>query len=103
VVPPATLQAILSALPPRQIALDQPDPAWRVIQRRWKDADVYLFFNEQAAAATQTVALPGPGRRIEVWDPQTGEIAPTSALKSPAGLQLTLALQGYETRVLVMQ
>jgi hypothetical protein len=103
VVPPATLQAILSALPPRQIALDQPDPAWRVIQRRWKDADVYLFFNEQAAAATHTVALPGPGRRIEVWDPQTGEIAPTSALKSPAGLQLTLALQGYETRVLVMQ
>jgi alpha-L-rhamnosidase len=101
VVPPAMLQAILAAIPERGVTLDRSDTAWRVMRRRWKDADVYLFFNEGPAESNHTVTLIGSGRRIEVWDPQTGEITPMSALKSPDGLKVTMTLQSYETRVLV--
>jgi hypothetical protein len=102
-VPPEMLQAILSAIPSQTIALDVPDTAWRVMKRRWKDADVYLLFNEQAGAGTHTVTLTGSGKRVEVWDPQTGEITPVAALKSPDGWKLTMTLQGFETRVLVIR
>ena len=103
VVPPAMLQAILSAMPREDIALDAPDTTWRMMKRRWKDADVYLLFNEGAEAGTHTVTLAGVGKRVEVWDPQTGEITPVAAQASAEGWKLTLTLQGYETRVLVVR
>jgi hypothetical protein len=102
-VPATTLQAILSAIPKRDVVLDLPDTAWRVMKRRWKDADVYLFFNEGTDAATHAVTLSGVGRRIEVWDTQTAEITPAAAVKSADGLTLTMTLQGFETRVLVVR
>jgi beta-galactosidase GanA len=103
VVPPATLQAILSAIPAQTIALDVPDTAWRAMKRRWKDADVYLLFNERAEVGTHMVTLTGSGKRVEVWNPQTGEITPTAAHPSPDGWKLTMTLQGFETRVLVIR
>jgi hypothetical protein len=97
------LQAILSAIQERGVTLDRSDTAWRVMRRRWKDADVYLFFNEGPAESNRAVTLMGPGRSIEVWDPQTGEITPVVARKSADGLKLTMTLQSCETRVLVMR
>jgi hypothetical protein len=102
-VPPAILQAIMSAIPEQEVKLDLPDTALRVVKRHWKDADVYLFFNEQAGAATHTLTLTRPGKRIEVWDLQSGEITPADAHRSTDGLEVTVRLQGFETRILVMQ
>jgi beta-galactosidase GanA len=103
VIPPSMLQAILSAIPERDIALDRPDTVWRIMKRRWKDADVYLIFNEGAAASTHTVSFIGRGKKVEVWDPQTGKITPMMTLKSIDGLKVSIALQGFETRVLVLR
>jgi hypothetical protein len=97
------LQAILSAIPVRDVALDRPDTAWRIMKRRWKDADVYLFFNEGAAASTHSVSCMGPGQKVELWDPQTGQIQPMTALKSVDGLKVSISLRGFETRVLVLR
>jgi hypothetical protein len=103
VIPPSMLQAILSAIPDRGITLDRSDTAWRIMNRRWKDADVYLVFNEGAAASTHTVSFIGRGKKMEAWDPQTGQIEPMTALKTVDGLKVSIALQGFETRVLVMR
>jgi hypothetical protein len=73
------------------------------MKRRWKDADVVLFFNEGAAASTHTVSLTGRGKKMEVWDPQMGKITPLMAQKSTDGVKVSIALQGYETRVLVLR
>jgi hypothetical protein len=97
------LQAILSAIPERDIALDRSDTAWRIMNRRWKDADVYLIFNEGAAASTRTVSFIGRGKKMEAWDPQTGKITPMVALKSIDGLKVSIALKGFETCVLVLR
>jgi hypothetical protein len=103
VVPPAMLQAILSAAPERDIALDRPDTAWRILKRRWKDAVVYLIFNEGAAASTHTVSFAGRASRMEVWDPQTGRIEPVAAARTADGLKASIALQGFEARVVVLR
>jgi len=103
VIPPSILRAIVSAIPERDITLDRLDTAWRIMKRRWKDADVYLVFNEGAAASTHTVSFIGRGKKMEVWDPQTGQIGPMTALKSGDGLKVSIALQGFETRVLVLR
>ena len=101
VIPPPMLRAVLSAIPKRDVVLDRPDTAWRILRRRWKDADVFLLFNEAATASTHTVTLTSDGKRLEAWDPQTGDITPLRASRSNVGLTATIALRGYETRVLV--
>jgi hypothetical protein len=104
VVPSSLLQSILSAIPEREITLERADTAWRITKRHWKDADVYLFFNEGAAASTHTVSFTGRGKKtVELWDPQTGQIEPMTALKTVDGLKVSFALQGFETRVLVLR
>jgi hypothetical protein len=103
VIPPSMPQAILSAIPERDIVLDRTDTAWRIMKRRWKDADVYLFFNEGAAASSHTVTLMGRGKRVEVWDPQTADITPLMAQKSAEGWKVNIVLPGFETRVLVLR
>jgi len=40
---------------------------------------------------------------MDVWDPQTGRIAPLMALRSTDGWKVSITLQGFETRVLVMR
>jgi hypothetical protein len=103
VVAPSVFQAILSGIPEQEVSLDRPDSAWRVMTRRWKDAEVYLLFNEGAAPATRTVSFIGRGRKMEVWNPQTGQIEPVPAVRSAEGMKVDVALQGFETRVLVMR
>jgi beta-galactosidase GanA len=103
VIPPSMLQTILSAIPAPDITLDRPDTAWRIMKRRWKDADVYLFFNEGAVASTHTVSLMGRGKKMEVWDPQTGKITPVMEHHTIDGFNVSIALQGFETRVLVLR
>jgi len=101
IIPPAILLAVMAAIPERSLVLDKPDAAWRVMQRRWKDADVFLLFNEGANASTHTAALATQATRVEVWDPQTGASSPLAVTRTAGGLEVTVALMGYETCVLV--
>ena len=100
-VPGEVLAALNAAVIAPVVRLDSADTALRVMKRRWKDADVYLFFNEGAEASDHKVTLISKGKIAEVWDPQTGEITPLAALRSADGLKLTMTLRGFETRVLV--
>jgi hypothetical protein len=74
-----------------------------MIKRQWKDADVYLIFNEGPEVSSHEVTVKGSRKRIEVWDPQTGEITPMHDMKSKAGSTIEITLQRYETAVLVVQ
>jgi hypothetical protein len=103
VIPPAILNAIRSAVSDPGIVLDKPETAWRMIKRQWKNADLYLFFNEGPEASSHAVTLTGSRKRVEVWDPQTGEIAPINGTESKAGSTVNITLHGYETEVLVVR
>jgi alpha-L-rhamnosidase len=102
-IPTDVLQSILATLPPQAITLARPDSALRVLKRRWKNADLYLLFNEGPTASTHTITLSGPARNASAWDPQTGESKPVHTVLSHDGLKLSVTLQAYDTLVLVTQ
>jgi len=79
------------------------DKALRVMKRRWKNADVYLFFNEGAQASDRAVTLISKGRAAEAWDPQTGTVAAVQSTRGGGNLTVPLKLQPYETRVIVVR
>ena len=98
VVTTELLAALKSTITPQDATLDTPDTAIRMMHRKLKDAEVYLFFNESAAATSHTVSFAAKPHRIEVWDPATGAVA---AL--PAAAIAPLQLKPYETRILVVR
>ena len=63
VVPAAIETALNNVIGTREVALDAPDTALKVMTRRLKDADVYLFFNEGAQASAHSVTLKARARR----------------------------------------
>jgi hypothetical protein len=102
-VPSEILAAVDSAVVAPTVRLDVADPALKVMKRRWKNADVYLFFNEGAQASDHAVTLMSKGRIAEVWDPQTGSVTPLQSTRSGGNLAVRLKLQPYETRVIVVR
>jgi alpha-L-rhamnosidase len=101
--PPEVLAAIASAVVAPAVRLDFPDTALRVMKRRWKDAGVYLFFNEGGQASDHAVTLMSNGHAAEAWDPQTGSIIPLKSTRTGGYPTVQLQLGPYETRVVVVR
>jgi hypothetical protein len=98
------IEAALSAVvPTRDVALDSPDTAVKVMTRRLKDGNVYLFFNEGAQASAHSVTLRGEGKTVESWDPATGTVSPVVAKAAKGAVTVKLELKPYETRLLTVR
>ncbi len=101
VVPAAIETALNSVVGPRDVALDMPDPGLKVMTRRLKDANVYLFFNEGAQASTHAVTLKSAGKTVEAWDTETGKISTLSSTAGKGTITVKLDLKPYETELLI--
>ena len=125
VVPAEIETALNTVIGTREINLDSPDPALKVMTRELKDAKVYLFFNEGARPISHTVTFnwactPGSScgfytgtglsaftdapTVLESWDPETGTITPVawdSWDKYHLSGTLKLELKPYETELLI--
>jgi hypothetical protein len=99
VVPEGIAGAVAATLGRPDVMLDTPDTAVKVMHRRLKDAEVYLFFNEGPAASAHTVSLAGKVRRVERWDAGTGAV---QAVESKDG-KVRLELGAYGVEVLVVR
>jgi hypothetical protein len=111
-VPTAIEAAVNSIVPSREVQLDSPDPALKVMTRRLKDANVYLLFNESGQAMEHTVTLGTAGKTVEAWDPQTGTVAkvpstvaydPKTSNGAKGGVTVKVALKPYETELLMVR
>jgi hypothetical protein len=103
VVPFEVLAALNTAVVAPIVKPETPTTSLRVMKRRWKDADVYLFLNESADMWDHGVFLMSKGNTAETWDPQTGTIAPLQSKRVGGSLAVALPLQPYETRVIVVR
>jgi hypothetical protein len=103
VVPEAFAKAVSAAVPVPDVTLDKADTALRVMRRRWKDADVYLFFNEGGDATSHMVVLRSEGRRADVWDAQTGQVTAAKTTSAKGVVKVPLDLKPYETKVVVVR
>jgi hypothetical protein len=102
-VPAALETALGTVIGPREIALDSPDTALRVLTRRLKDANVYLFFNEGAAASTHSVTIRTDGSKVEEWDPVAGSVSAVTTKAAKGSVTVKLDLKPYETRLLTVR
>ena len=107
-VPAEVLAAVQSAVAAPAVEMDSPDKALRVMKRRWRDADVYLFFNEGPQASKHAVTLMATGRvpmgrKVDAWDAQTGSVTPVDAKQSGGHPVIQLHLEPYATRVIVVR
>jgi alpha-L-rhamnosidase len=102
-VPGEVLAAVNAAVIAPVVRLDSPDTALRVMKRRWKNADVYLFFNEGAQPSDHSVTLISKGKIAETWDPQTATVTPLQSTRTGKSLAVQLKLAAYETRVIVVR
>jgi hypothetical protein len=90
-----------SALP-WDVKLDQPSTSIKYLHRKWKDADLYFFFNESGQELSRNITVKGNGEAHE-WNAQTGtiqNIKVTSAGNS--SIQLNVDLKPYETKFIVI-
>ncbi|MGA3101324.1 MAG: glycosyl hydrolase, partial [Terracidiphilus sp.] len=103
IVPDPVLAAISAAVVEPAVRLDAVDTALKVMKRRWKDADVYLFFNEGNQESEHAVTLFSKGHSVEVWDAQTGSVSPLDSTSIGGHLNVRLNLHPYETQLLVVR
>jgi hypothetical protein len=53
---------------------------------------------------TNRVSLTADGRKVEVWDPQTGAVTPVAGVVAAGGrLEVPITLDGYASRVIVVR
>jgi len=103
VVPASIEAALATVIGPREIALDAPDNALKVLTRRLSDAGVYLFFNEGAAASAHSVTIKADGKTVEAWDPVSGSVTPVASTPGKGAVTVKLELGPYETRLLTIR
>jgi hypothetical protein len=101
-VAPEVVNAVQAAAPPT-VRTGSAETALRVMKRRWKDADVYLLFNEGAQPFDRTVTLSSAAGRAQLWDPQSGSIATLASRRSGGFLHVDLHFAPYATRVVVVR
>jgi len=93
---------VIKSLPKSDVILEQTCPAIKYTHRRWRDAELYMFFNESREKQTRKATLSGSGR-VKVWYPATGDIKPLTGASSENGVaSLTLELVPYGTKFIVI-
>lgn len=93
---------VLKALARPGVVLDGPSPAIKYLHRRWRDADLYFFFNESTQKQSRHAVLMGSGR-AQVWDASTGRIGPLDGGTAEQGaVRLTLTLGPYEAKLITI-
>lgn len=85
------------------VVLDGAYPSIKYLHRKWKDADVYFFFNESKEKIKTNATLNGNGK-TEMWDPSSANISPLTVARSANGkTKLSLELDGYQTKFIIIK
>jgi hypothetical protein len=95
---------VIAALPKPDVKLDSAFPRLTYTHRTWRDAEMYLFFNESNQAESRMATIAGHGQ-AQTWDLGTGEIHPMSAAAAAAegdSVRFPLVLAPYEAKVVVV-
>lgn len=95
-----SLEASLLSLP-TDIQLSESCVSLKYLHRKWKDADLYFFFNESDASVKRTVTLKTKGH-AEEWNADTGAIRNVEATGDDE-LQISIEMQPYETKFIIVR
>jgi hypothetical protein len=97
------MAAVDAAVVAPTVKMESGDTALRVMKRRWRDADVYLFFNESGQPISHSVTLMALGHNVEEWDPQIASVTTLEAEHAGGHPVVKLTFEPYATRVIVVR
>ncbi len=105
VVPAAIADAVGGVIGVGDVSLDAKTTALRVMRRQLKDSDVYVFFNESAAAIAPVVTFQSDAQLVEEWDAAAGKVESTVSMRDEPGKRVAvkMELKPYEVRVLMLR
>jgi alpha-L-rhamnosidase len=105
VVPSSIEAAVSDVVGTPDVLLDTADSAVKIIKRRLKDSDVYMFFNEGPMASAHSVTFRNDGQLVEEWDTKSGAVSSMVSTRDEDGKTMTvrLPLNPYQTRVLMLR
>lgn len=93
---------VFKAMPKPDVILDQSCPSVKVQHRRWRDADLYFFFNEGTEQQSRNAVLTGSGQ-AHLWDAASGRIESLAGSSSEKGaVHMPLVLGPHGTRFIVI-
>ncbi|MFC1716851.1 glycosyl hydrolase, partial [Candidatus Poribacteria bacterium] len=93
---------VMEALPQADVLFDIPCPSVKYLRRRWRDADLYFFFNESDEERSFQTTLAGNGQ-VQVWDATSGRIEVLAGVSSENGIvRLPLTLAPYDSRFMII-
>jgi hypothetical protein len=73
------------------------------LHRRWKNADIYFFFNESENGVDVMATVKGTGK-ASWWDATDAIVTETTDVSADKhSSKVPLALKGYETKFLVIE
>lgn len=86
------------------LKFEKPIPSIKYLHRKWKDADVYFFFNESDSEQFTKASLNVIGNKVTLWDAFSGDITPVNnTTKEANGITIDLHLNAYETKFFVIE
>jgi len=94
-------QRMLEILPSPDVLLNVPCPDVKYLHRRWHNADVYFFFNESDKRVLSPITVEGYGK-AQCWDAETACITDLTGKCEDGRMQLTLELEAYQAKVIVI-
>lgn len=95
-------QKMLAYMGKSDVVFDQSIPGIKYLHRKWRDAELYFFFNESDQDQSTQATLSGKGK-AQVWDAFTGEITPLEITRNAArAIKLPLKLAAHETKFIII-
>lgn len=88
---------------PADVRLLKTDTALEYNHRKWKDAELYFFFNKSNQPFKRIVTVAGTGTALE-WNATSGTTTPFKAMAGKDGYtNLELEMQPYETKMISLE
>jgi hypothetical protein len=105
VVPAAIASAVDGVIGVQDVALDVKTPAVKVMKRRLRDSDVYVFFNEGVTAVAPVATFQNDAQLVEEWDTATGKVESSVSMRDEPGkmISVKLASKPNEVRVFMLR
>ncbi len=95
-----TVNASLSSLP-SDVVLDKPFALLKYLHRKWKDADLYFFFNESEESVGRNITLREKGI-VEEWDATTGSVKTIKTTNNSAA-QINVQFKPHATKFIIVR
>jgi hypothetical protein len=84
------------------VVLSNANPSIKYLHRKWKDADLYFFFNEANENSRTNATINGNGK-AEIWDASADILPLNGEVNKNGKINFPLELNAHETKFIIIK